>query len=350
MIELHEGNLLEADVEALVNTVNTEGVMGRGIALQFKKAYPEMFEAYRKACEAGEVHPGRMHVYERDELLNPRYIINFPTKRHWREKSRLDDIRAGLEALVKEVSSRRIRSIAVPPLGAGMGGLNWKDVYPLIAAAFERVPNVRALLFAPKGTPTPDEIVNRTERPAMTISRANVLRLLHRYRILGYQLTLLEVHKLMYFLQAAGEPLRLRFQKDRYGPYADNLRHVLNLFEGHFTLGFGDGKNSPETRIELLPGAVDEAEDFAAAHAADRPESETRFERVLKLIEGFESPYGIELLATTHWVATSESKQANDAESAVTAVHSWNDRKRRMMKTEHIRLAWQRLEEHGWLR
>src|SRR5882672_9293755 len=170
MLQFVQGNLLESSAEALVNTVNTEGIMGKGIALQFKKAFPEMFEAYRKACEAGEVQPGRMHVYQREELLNPRYIINFPTKRHWREKSRLDDIRAGLEALVKEVSSRRIRSIALPPLGAGMGGLNWNDVYPLIAAAFERLPNVRTLLFPPRGAPTPDDIVNRTERPAMTIS------------------------------------------------------------------------------------------------------------------------------------------------------------------------------------
>src|SRR6266496_2695366 len=128
MLELAKGNILEADAEALVNTVNTEGVMGKGIALQFKKKFPNMYEAYRAACDAGEVVPGRMHVFEQTEMLNPRYIINFPTKRHWRFRARMEDIKAGLTALKQEIEKRGIRSIAVPPLGCGSGGLDWRNV------------------------------------------------------------------------------------------------------------------------------------------------------------------------------------------------------------------------------
>ena len=122
MIEYKRGDILAEDAEALVNTVNTVGVMGGGIALQFKKAFPANFKAYAATCKRGDVQPGRMFVFETGQLTNPRYIINFPTKRHWRGKSRMEDIDAGLEALVKEVRDRGIRSIAIPPLGSGLGG------------------------------------------------------------------------------------------------------------------------------------------------------------------------------------------------------------------------------------
>src|SRR5437016_6487296 len=153
MFELIQGNLLDADVEAVVNTVNTEGVMGKGIALRFRKAYPDNYAAYRKACKAGEVQPGRMFIFDRHTLTLPRYIINFPTKRHWRSKSRIADIESGLDALVRDVRRLRIASVAVPPLGCGNGGLEWTDVLPKIRAALDRLPNVRWLVFEPKGFP-----------------------------------------------------------------------------------------------------------------------------------------------------------------------------------------------------
>jgi hypothetical protein len=162
-------------------------------------------------------------------------------------------------------------------------------------------------------------------------------------------LTLLEVHKLLYFLQTDGEALRLRFTKEAYGPYADNLRHVLHRFEGHFTLGFGDGRNAPTTPIRLLPEALQEAEQFSAAQQGDGSETERRLERVTQLIEGLESPYGLELLASVHWVATHPDEKATDLETVVRAIQGWNDRKRRIMKPEHVRIAWQRLREQGWL-
>ena len=147
MVEYKTGNILEEEVEALVNTVNCVGLMGRGIALQFKKAWPENFKAYEAACRKKEVRPGRMFVFETGLLVPPRYIINFPTKRHWRGKSRIEDIDAGLEALVAVVQARGIRSIAVPPLGAGLGGLDWADVRWRIERAMDALPDVRAVGF-----------------------------------------------------------------------------------------------------------------------------------------------------------------------------------------------------------
>ncbi len=316
MIERVEGNILEAEAQALVNTVNTVGVMGKGIAWQFKKAFPEMYEAYEKACKRGEMETGKMLVYDRGGLFNPRFIINFPTKKHWKGKSKLADIKAGLKDLVTQVEKRSITSIAVPPLGCGHGGLNWGDVQPLIIEAFKILPDVQVLVFQPVGAPAPEQMVIRTKRPAMTFARAGVLNVLNRYTVLGYQLTLLEVHKLLYFLQEAGERLRLRFTKETYGPYADNLRHVLHSFEGHFTRGFGDGRNSPDTPLRLLPEALQEAEQFIA-DAEQGKDAAGRLERVTELIEGFESPYGMELLASVHWVAAHSEETAVDMDSAI---------------------------------
>src|SRR5580704_7981384 len=197
MLELTKGNLLEADVEALVNTVNTEGVMGKGIALQFSKKFPEMFDHYRKACESGQLRLGKMHVFERNDLLNPRYIINFPTKGHWRSRSRLKDIEDGLAALVEEVRNRNIRSIAVPPLGCGNGGLEWNEARSVIEGALAPLSDVRVLLYAPAGAPEARSIAHQTKRPDMNPSRAIVLKIWDGYFVLGYQLTLLEIHKLL---------------------------------------------------------------------------------------------------------------------------------------------------------
>jgi O-acetyl-ADP-ribose deacetylase (regulator of RNase III) len=348
MIQEAKGDLLKANVEALVNTVNTEGVMGKGLALQFKKAYPEMFREYEKLCAEGELQTGQVHVYVRNELYNPRYIINFPTKRHWREKTKVEYIEQGLESLVAEIKSREIQSIALPALGTGLGGLNWNQVYPLIKTAFAPLPDVEVLVYPPQPAPEASQIVHRTPRPEMTLARAYVLHVLNAYLILGYELTLLEVQKLLYFLQWVGEPLNLRFEKYHYGPYADNLRHVLHRFEGHFIEGFADGRNSPTTPLRLLPDAIEEAERMIAQQDTEHTDGEEHLQRVIALIEGFESPYGMEILASVHWVANND-EAVHDAESALQAIQRWSKDKRDRLQPEHVRIAWQRLAEQGWL-
>ena len=342
MIEEAKGNLLEADAEALVNTVNTVGHMGKGIALQFKQAYPENFLAYARAVKRGEVQAGRMFVVPTGFVTNPRYIINFPTKRHWRGRSRIEDIDTGLEALVGEIRRLGIRSIAVPPLGCGNGGLDWQDVEPRIKRALADLPDVRVLLFAPRGAPAPEEMPIRTRRPDMTPARALLVKLMEQYLGLAYRLTLLEVQKLAYFLQEAGEPLRLTYEPGHYGPYAANLNKVLERIEGHLIRGYGDSQK-PDAEIGLLKGAVEEADALLVSHE----ESKQRLKRVGELIEGFETPYGMELLSSVHWVLKDDSN-VRAASDAVAAVHSWNDRKRRMFSPAHIQVAWSQLAAMGW--
>ena len=149
MIQFKTGNILTEDAEVLVNTVNCVGVMGRGLALQFKKAFPDNFKAYASACQRGEVRPGRMFIFETGQLTYPHYIINFPTKRHWRAKSRIEDIEAGLGDLVREIRERNIRSIAIPPLGSGLGKLDWADVRARIEEVLGQCPHLKVIVFEP---------------------------------------------------------------------------------------------------------------------------------------------------------------------------------------------------------
>ena len=228
-------------------------------------------------------------------------------------------------------------------------GLDWREVRPLIEEAFRKLPRVRVLLFEPAGTPDAKSMPVGTGRPRMTPARALFVKLMEAYAALDYNRTLLEVQKLAYFLQEAGEPLRLKYEAGHYGPYAPNLNKVLEVMEGHFIRGYGD-RQKPDAEIGLLPGAVEEASSFLA----DKPESLARLEQVSRLIEGFETPYGMELLATVHWLAhkggPNGSPPATSPESAVTGVRDWNPRKATTFKPEHVLAAWKQLDEKGWLR
>lgn len=344
MIEIAKGNLLRTEAEALVNTVNCVGFMGKGIALQFRKAYPENFKAYQRACRKKEVVPGTMFIFKTNGFMNPRYIINFPTKRHWRGNSRLADIESGLKSLITEVRRLEITSIAVPPLGCGLGGLDWNSVRPMIEKAFESLPDVHVYLYEPTGAPDAKDMPVRTKHPHMTKARALYIKLMKQYSRQNYRLTLLEIQKLAYFLQEAGEPLKLKYDPGIYGPYATNLNHVLEIMEGHFTRGYGDIQK-PDVEIELLLDVEKKADEYLGSHQ----ESNDRLDRVLDLIEGFETPYGMELLSSVHWVAFHNDDPASNADDAIRLIHNWNDRKRKMFHSDHIRIAWDRLVEEGWL-
>ena len=347
MIQTSSGNLLTAPAQALVNTVNTEGVMGKGIALQFKNAYPAMYKAYVEACNSDRVHLGTMDVHDLGSIGDgPRWIINFPTKGHWKARSKIDSIKTGLDDLVHTVQRLGITSIAVPPLGCGNGGLDWDDVRPLIMRAFESLPEVRVLLFAPGATPAPAEMINRTAKPALTKSTATLILLMHRYLggLLDPFVTLLEVHKLMYFMQEAGQDLRLNYQAEKYGPYAVNLSHVLKRLEGHYIAGSGDGTNNPEKPLELMPNAIDEA--YAVLARDD--DTMKRVDRVAALLEGYEDPYGLELLSTLHWVMVKNEKARKSPADAIREVHGWSARKQRLMKSAHLEKAWERLAVQEW--
>jgi O-acetyl-ADP-ribose deacetylase (regulator of RNase III) len=343
MIEYKTGNLLVEPVEALVNTVNCVGVMGRGVALQFKNKYAQNYKAYAVACKQGEVQPGQMFVVQISQLTNPRYIINFPTKRHWRGKSRIEDIQSGLLALAQEVTDRNIQSLALPPLGCGLGGLPWSEVKPLIQSVFANLPNVQVVVFEPSAE---HETVNHnisTDVPKMTPGRAALVALMKRYLdgLLDPFISLLEVHKLMYFLQEAKQPLNLRYVKGYYGPYSENLGKVLQKIEGHMISGYANGGDEPTKQLTIVPKASDDA----VAFLENYPEDTSRFDRVANLVEGFETPFGLELLATVHWVVKEEN--AVSSEDALQKVYAWNSRKKQFSERQ-IQLAYQTLEEKGW--
>ena len=362
MIHEERGNLLDAQVDALVNTVNTVGVMGKGVALQFKQAFPDNYQAYKRACDQGEVVPGRMFVFDTNRLGPQRYIINFPTKRHWKGKSRLEDIQSGLQDLVRVLREYEIRSVAVPALGCGNGGLDWRQVRPIIERELGALSDVEVRIFPPAGAPAATAMRVATRKPPMTRGRAAVMGLLHRYLLASASqrfgqtakeeqpgVSLLEIQKLMYLLQRAGEDLRLGFAKGRYGPYAENLNKVLEGMEGHYIRGFGDRSQAvlKLAPIALLENGINEAEEWISR---EQPSLRTRFTEVLRLIEGFESPYGLELLATVHWAATNEDAvAAKDVDRATAIVREWSARKAELFTPKHVGAAWRRLAEAGWL-
>jgi O-acetyl-ADP-ribose deacetylase (regulator of RNase III) len=287
--------------------------------------------------------PGRMLVFETRQLTNPHYIINFPTKRHWRGKSRMEDIDAGLKALVDTIQQYNIRSIAIPPLGSGLGGLDWSDVKPHIKSTLQPLTDVRIFLYEPHGAPATERMVHNREVPTMTAGRAALVELVNRYLagLLDPFVTLLEVHKLMYLMQEAGEPLRLRYQKGPYGPYAENLRHVLHAIEGHLVSGYADGGDTPDKQLKLVPGAIEEATTFLQQH----PDTRTRFDKVAKLVDGFESPFGLELLSTVYWIIKNES--VNSISDVIKHTYAWSDHKRQFSPRQ-IALAADVVAERGW--
>lgn len=341
------GNLLHADVDALVNTVNTVGVMGKGIALQFKNTFPANFKAYEQACKGQQVRLGEMFVFDAGQFTRPRWIINFPTKGHWRSRSRIADVAMGLDDLRRVITELSVRSIAVPPLGCGNGGLDWADVRPLIEAKLAGL-DLDVYLYSPTGSPAAANMTVATPRPELTRAKAALVAMVDRYTGVALAASLIEIQKLMYFLQEVGEELKLRYEAHRYGPYADNLRHVLKALEGHYLQGFGDGSTPVQEAepIKILSSAAEEAE--AALGGSSKTSDRVRC--VLELVDGYESPYGLELLASAHWVATHHREgSTSDIHLVIERVQGWSRRKERMFTNEHVATAWDRLCSKGWV-
>ena len=344
MIRFTTGDIIGTEAEALVNSVNCVGVMGRGVALQFKRAFPANFKAYAAACKRGEVQPGTMFVFDTAGMTAPRYIINFPTKRHWRGKSRIEDIQSGLAALADVVRFRGIHSVALPPLGSGLGGLDWSQVKPLIEGALSDLGDVEILVFEPSATAADSRANHSTDVPRMTAGRAALIGLMDRYLagLMDPSISLLEVHKLMYFMQEARQPLRLRYVRAPYGPYAENLRHVLHAVEGHLVVGYAGAGDTPDMQLTLVPGAVEDAYRFLSEDA----ETRDRFDQVARLVDGFETPFGLELLATVHWIVAKDG--ARGLEQVIQAMYGWEPPKRQY-SSDQIRVALEQLVAHGWV-
>jgi Predicted phosphatase homologous to the C-terminal domain of histone macroH2A1 len=305
MITFTSGNLLESKVDALVNTVNTVGVMGKGIALMFKEAYPENFQQYSEACKNKKIEIGSMFVTETNKLFGPKWIINFPTKQHWRNPSKLEWVEAGLRNLCRVIEEKKISSIAIPPLGSGNGGLDWQTVKKTIERSLSGLTNVNVIVYEPSAQY--QNVIKPAGVEELTPARALIVELVRRYHVLGFDCTLLEIQKLAWFLERAivrlgiQNPLDLRFEANRFGPYAKRLRHLLNALDGSYlhckkrlsdagpmdTISFDNSKK--ETLSSYLTN--EECQVYMPALMA-----------TVSLIEGFESPLGMEALATTDWM------------------------------------------------
>jgi O-acetyl-ADP-ribose deacetylase (regulator of RNase III) len=346
-IRYEHGDFLAAPVEAVVNTVNTRGVMGKGIALQVKQRWPEVDRAYRAASKHGDVTLGCMHVVERGGFgEGPRFVVNFPTKDHWRSRSKLSDIEAGLVDLRATIEKLGIRSIAIPPLGCGNGGLEWADVRPLIETALDDLDEVDVLVYPPEGAPAAERMVAGTPKPRMTPTLAGLVRLLDGYWADVLGITDIEVQKLAYFLGVRRPVLQLHFTRGPYGPYCEDLQFVLVRAEGHFLRGYGDRSRRPwePGPLEVLPGAVDVANQLVRTE----PAFDEDLQAVAELLDGFEGAWGLELLSTVHWVAT-EPAGATDPSSARKRIGTWSARKNRLFPEPDVEEAWNRLASRGWL-
>ncbi len=304
MIHFTTGNLLEAKAEALVNTVNTVGVMGKGIALMFKEEFPENFKAYADACKKGEVRTGRMFVTERSAVLGPRWIINFPTKRNWIHPSRMEWIVEGLENLKKVIVGKHIQSIALPPLGAGNGGLEWRAVRETIQKALQELADVDVIVYEP--TAQYQNVAKREGVQELTPARALIAELVRRYWILGIECSLLEIQKLAWFLERVIEerhldnPLDLRFEANRYGPYADRLMHLLNALDGSYLHCDKRLRDAGPTDVVWFEDSQKErVQLYLNSEAKSYRET---LDITARVIDGFESPLGLELLSTVDWL------------------------------------------------
>lgn len=322
-IEFTRGNLLDSDAEALVNTVNTVGVMGKGVALMFKEAFPDNFTAYAEAAKADELEVGKMFVTRRDALLGPKWIINFPTKAHWRYPSRMQWVDAGLDDLKTVISEQGIRSIALPPLGAGNGGLDWEAVRSLMIEKLATLNGVRVIIFEP--TRQYQNVAKHNGVEKLTPARAAIADLVRRYAVLGIECSLLEVQKLGYFLERFTRQLGLptfdfEFSANRYGPYSEKLRHMLNGLDGSYL--HCDKRLADAGAFE--PIRFDEARRDAVTLFM-KTEGKIHWpavEATADLIDGFESPLGMELLSTVDWLV-SEMGVSSDRAAIRAALASW---------------------------
>lgn len=342
MISVVTGNLFDSDAQALVNTVNTVGVMGKGIALQFKEAYPDNYRIYRKACKEGTFSVGQMLVTSVNDIYGgqERYIINFPTKTDWRKPSEYLYIEKGLEALKNEIIERGIKSIAIPPLGSSNGGLNWPQVKEMIIAALVDV-DCDIRIYEPSA-----KIQERmkAERAKLSPARAMLLDVACDLSANGEFFSEFAAEKIVYFLQrfGAADIFKLQFKPYIYGPYSSKVRYMLHHLNGSYISGMSDLNNRPFDDIWLLPGTYEAINEFWQKET--NPEYKQIAERTKAFLSGYYSNFGLELLATVDYILQNQLKgQFVDDDAIVLTVldyvKNWNERKSRLFTDSYVRNA-----------
>lgn len=342
-IEYKNGDMFDEPTEAIVNTVNCVGVMGKGVALEFKRRWPANFKAYKLVCADKALTPGKMFIFDNDGFLDSekhRFLINFPTKQHWRSKSKMEYVKDGLADFVEQVRRLGIKSVALPPLGCGNGGLEWSDVRPLIEDAVSSLPDVHFVIFGPaeqsvhpEQSDVPSDLT--TGRASMMVAFAE----LEKY--FGGHLTRLTAQKVVYFLQVLGVDFGLTFSKNQYGPYSETLHQAFKAMEAKHYI---EGYTSDDRKVVVTHGTYAAADEHLKSAGSD---VSSTIEKLSLLIEGYESPYGMELLSSVHFLSVSEGITTQPDMSV--ALEAWNDHKRASFPEPAVTAALERLKSDGFI-
>lgn len=341
-----KGNLLEAKTQALVNTVNTVGVMGKGIALQFKEAFPMNYKIYAAACKKKELQTGQLLVVKELTMEGEKIIINFPTKTEWFLKSKYEYVEEGLKELVKVIEEYKIESIAIPPLGCGNGGLKWEKVKQLIEKYLGHLTNVNIQVFEPNEAVK--EILKQQDANKeikLTPARAMVLYSMFYYESLGENSSLFVANKLAYFLQRLGEKSlnKLKFEAHHYGPYAVQVEHLLHNVNGKYLKGLEQMNAKAFEPLELQYDKLSEISEYVRKELSS--EQRTRLSNLVKLVDGFQSALSLEILATVDFVR--KDKPGINQEEIINTIHNWSDRKRKLFQEKYIQIATKHLHDYS---
>lgn len=321
MIKYVTGNILDSEVEALVNTVNTDGIMGKGIALQFKKAFPTNFKLYQQACKDKIVDIGKLFITKDSNITSgTKYIINFPTKQSWRKPSEYSFIESGLDDLLRVLQVNNIKSIAIPPLGAGNGGLEWERVKNIIERKLSNS-NIDILVYEPNA------IIKehlKTERIKLTDARALLLYVLYDLVKNGEYVSEFSSEKICYFLQRLGAKkyFKLNFTPNFYGPYSGKVKYVLNILNGSYIMGYSDMDKKPFEPLTLVADGYDDVKKHIENDAVlfDIANKTTEF------LNGFYSDFALELLSSLDFLSL--ELKTTDINELTQKLESWSDRKR----------------------
>jgi O-acetyl-ADP-ribose deacetylase (regulator of RNase III) len=342
-IEYKIGNMFDEPTEAIVNTVNCVGVMGKGVALEFKRRWPENFKAYKRVCDDKSLMPGKMFVFDNSDFLEGskhRFLINFPTKQHWRSQSKIQYVEDGLVDFIEQVRHLGIKSVAVPPLGCGNGGLDWSDVRPLIERAVSELPDVHFVIFGPAEQ---SAILEQSGVPTdLTTGRASMMvAFAELEKYFGGHLTRLTAQKLAYFLQVMGINFGLEFSKNQYGPYSETLHQAFKAMEAKHYI---EGYTSEDRKVVVTHGMYAASDEHLKSGGTD---ISSTINRLSLLIEGYESPYGMELLSSVHYLSVAEGITTQPDMSV--ALESWNDHKRASFPEPAVTAALKRLMDDGFI-
>ena len=325
MIKYLTGNILDSTAQALVNTVNTVGVMGKGIALQFKNQFPNNYKIYKEACKNKELKISNLLVTEEESLLSgKKIIVNFPTKTHWRYPSEYEYIEKGLNALIEVIRKKGIQSIAIPPLGSGNGGLDWTKVRAMIEYKLKGL-DCEIFLYEP--THAIKETLKK-ERVKLTPARAMMLSVLYDLVRNGEFVSEFASEKVAYFLQRFGakDAFKLEFKPNFYGPYSGKVRHVLYHLNGSYVMGYSSKDKKPFEELSLIMDAEKDVQAFL-----DQPENQhynTIVTKTKKFLSGYYSPFGLELLSSIDFIKVEKGK---DKESEIlNELETWSNRKKTM--------------------